>query len=53
MFEEEFGDGEQSYIKMKDIAQNTQGDKYAVAFFDDGKFYVRVFGKENRSKEQI
>jgi hypothetical protein len=34
------------YIKMKDIQQNSDSSKFAVCFYDDGKFRLRVFGKE-------
>lgn len=42
-FEEEIaGD----YIKVNKIAQNRSGTKFAVVYLDDGRFRMRVFGKE-------
>ena len=49
-FEESFtGD----YIKMLEVQQNSSGDFFAVAYMDDGKFRVRTFGFETRTKEEI
>jgi hypothetical protein len=31
---------------MKDVEQNSDGSKFAVAYIDDGRFKIRVFGKE-------
>ena len=38
------GDG--PYMKLKEIEQNDKGDKYIIAFNDDGYFKVRTFGKD-------
>ena len=35
-----------TYIKIKDIEQNDAGTKYAVTYFDDGKFRLKTFDKE-------
>lgn len=44
-FEEKFaGD----YIKLKEVAQNSLGNGYAVVFMDDGIFKMRTFGKITR-----
>lgn len=53
LFSESFGDGHDSYIKLKDVEQNSKGNKFAVAYLDDGKFYLRLLGKENRTDEEI
>lgn len=49
VFEEQFG-GEGAvggkdtdYIKMKEIEQNAVGNKFAIAYNNDGHFRVRVF----------
>ena len=36
------------YIKLKDIEQRADGKKFALPFFDDGLFRLRIFSKENR-----
>ena len=49
---ERYGGTENSYIKMKDVEQNSAGTKYAIAYIDDGHFKLRVFDKEPRTEEQ-
>jgi len=41
------------YIKCKDIEQNAEGTYYALAYYDNGKFIIRTFGREQRSDEEI
>lgn len=41
------------YIKCKDIEQNSEGTYYALAYYDNGKFIIRTFGREQRSDEEI
>jgi predicted alpha/beta superfamily hydrolase len=48
-FEEKIG-GPDSYIKVKEVVQNPTGQQYAVVYFDDGQFFMRIFGKEQRTK---
>lgn len=49
-FEEQYsGD----YIKLKEVEQNSSGKYFAIAYFDDGQFYIRHFGRENRTPEEI
>ena len=43
---EKFGGTDDSYIKMKDVEQNADGTKYAIAFFDNGFFKLRTFDKK-------
>ena len=39
---------------MKELAQNEVGDKYALVYFDDGKFRLRTFGRDKiRTPEEI
>ena len=52
-FEEQIGGKDDSYIRLKEVEQNSTGKKYAVAFIDDGKFRLRVFGKETRHPSVI
>jgi hypothetical protein len=52
-FEEKVGGKEDSYIKAKDVEQNSTGDQFACAFIDDGKFKLRTFGTETRTQEEI
>jgi len=40
MWEESFSG---QYVKLKEVEQNTDGKKFAVAYNDDGHFYVRTF----------
>jgi hypothetical protein len=42
---ERYGGTENSYIKMKDVEQDSDGTKYAIAYIDDGFFKLRVFDK--------
>ena len=52
-FEEKVGGDPSQYIKLKDIEQNSRGDKFAMAYFDDGKFRIRTFGRESRTADEI
>ena len=38
---------------MKDVEQNSSGNKFVVTYFDDGVFMMRSFGKEQRTEEEI
>jgi len=38
------------FIKMNEIEQNIKGDTYAIAYSDDGKFYVSIV---NNKGEQV
>jgi|TARA_B110000285_G_C14985033_1_gene543351 hypothetical protein len=40
-------------IKLKDVEQRADGKYYAAVFNDDGRFYMRFFGKEERTEHQI
>ena len=50
-FTETYGGKPDSYIKMKDVEQNNQGDKFCAPYFNNGYFFIRMFGLENRSQE--
>jgi hypothetical protein len=52
-FTEMIGGKEDSYIRCKEVQQNAAGQKYALMYVDDGKFRLRVFGKETRDPETI
>lgn len=52
-FEERIGGQKNMYIKLKEVEQSPSGKKYAIVYNDDGKFYMRSFGKESRTEEQI
>jgi hypothetical protein len=43
---EEHIDGK--YIKMKEVEQNYNANKFAVCYNDDGVFKLRVFGRESK-----
>jgi hypothetical protein len=48
VFEEMIGGKPDSYIKLKEVEQNSAGDFYAIAYYDDGKFRLRTFSEEQR-----
>ena len=52
-FEEKIGDGENGYIKLKEVEQNADGTKFAVAYYNDGYFKLRTFGTKTRTLEEI
>ena len=41
------------FIKVKEVAQNLDGNKFAVCYLDDGIFCLRTFTKEQRYDRQI
>ena len=43
VFEEQYGGQSTDYIKMKEIEQNSAGNKYALAYNNDGNFRIRTF----------
>ena len=47
-FHEVYGGHEQSYIKMKDVEQNSSGSLYCAPYVDDGIFKMRVFDQVKR-----
>ena len=47
-FEECIG-GKDSYIKLKEVEQNSAGNEYAIIYNDDGVWYMRTFGKVSRA----
>lgn len=52
-FEEMIGGEKDQYIKVKEIEQNPQGTHYAVVYIDDGRFFLRTFGKTTRTQQEI
>ena len=48
-FEEQIGGGATDYIKLKEVEQNSTGNKYAIAYNNDGRFYMRTFGAQTRT----
>ena len=52
-FEEEIGGEEENYIKLKEVEQNSDGTHYAIIYFDDGIWFLRTFGNETRTQEEI
>ena len=52
-FEERVGGGKDSYIKLKEVEQSSNGKKFAVCYNDDGIFYLRTFNKETRTEAEI
>jgi hypothetical protein len=54
VFKEAIGRGIHTQcIKCNEIEQNSAGNKFAICYMDDGKFFVRVFGMEQRDIEQV
>ena len=43
-FQEKIGGLPNSYIKVKEIEQNSTGTNFAVVYLDDGIFKLRVLG---------
>ena len=52
-FEEQIGGQPDQYVKVKEIEQNSKGNYYATVYIDDGKFFLRTFGKTTRTAEEI
>lgn len=52
-FHEELGNKEEDFIKCKEIEQNDAGSQFACVYFNDGKFFLRTFGKEKRTEQEI
>ena len=52
-FEEKIGNGKTSYIKLKEVEQNSAGTKFAIAYLDDGRFRIRIFGEESREEADV
>jgi hypothetical protein len=48
-FEEKIGGQPNQYIKLKEVEQAPDGKKYAICYNDDGKFFMRTFGKVTRT----
>ena len=51
--EEKIGGRSSQYIRMKDVEQNLRGDKFACIYNDNGKWFIRTFGKVSRTDKQI
>ena len=52
-FEKEIGGEEESFIKLKEVEQNADGTRFALIYFDDGIWFLRTFGKETRTLDEI
>ena len=52
-FHMQIGGNPTSYIKVKEVEQNSRGDKYAIAFIDDGKFFIRTFDRNQKTDEEF
>jgi len=52
-FEEKIGGKPESYIKLKEVEQASNGKKYAIAYNDDGVFFLRTFEKKTRTTADI
>ena len=53
VFEEKVGGGEDQYIKLKEVEQNEDGNRFALVYYDHGKFRRRTFGLDSRSEDEI
>ena len=55
VFEEIYGDrnNHSNFVKINELEQNSIGDKFAAAYYNDGLFFVRTFGFEQRTPEEI
>ena len=52
-FEEKIGGLPTSYIKLKEVEQNSKGTYFAITYLDDGIFKLRTFGETTRTEDQI
>ena len=52
-FEEKIGGASTDYIKLKEIEQNSAGNRFGAAYNNDGNFRVRTFGVVNRTEDEI
>jgi hypothetical protein len=48
-----FGGNDSNYVKLKEVQQNSNGSQFAAVYSDDGKFFLRVFGKDHISPAQV
>ena len=39
-----------TYVKMKEIEQNSDGTKYCIVYMDDGVWKLRIFNKDQREE---
>ena len=53
MFTMKFGGEPENYIKVKEVVQNSTGSQFATTFSDDGKFFLRLFTKEECFHAQV
>ena len=52
-FEEKIGGSDESYIKFKEVEQNSKGTEFAALYNDDGVWFLRTFGKVTRTEKEI
>ena len=52
-FEEQVGGLPDSFIRLKEVEQNSTGKKYAFVYIDDGNFKMRYFDKKQRTNDEI
>lgn len=52
-FEEKLGGKQGDYIKLKEVEQNAEGTKFAIAYMNDGVFLLRCFGAKTRTEQEI
>ena len=51
-FTEVIGGRDDCFIRAKEVEQNIAGTKYAIVYYNDGKFVLRVFDKNERPQDQ-
>jgi hypothetical protein len=52
-FEEKIGGQMDQYIKCKEVEQSPSGQLFALCYFNDGLFRVRIFDRITRSNAEI
>lgn len=52
-FEEKIGGKQDDYIKLKEVEQNSKGNKFAIVYFNDGNFKLRTFTSKPRSEQEV
>ena len=50
---EKIGGEPHQYIKVKEIEKSPDGIHFSFVYMDDGKFRLRIIGKQTKTAEEI
>ena len=53
IFKEKIGGNKGSYVKLKDVEQNFDGTLFALPYYDNGYWRIRIFGTKTRTRKEI